>query len=59
MLEYLRRKIAQWEKEPPVVKSYPLYYKEGKNLIKELENGQKWIVKLDENYKEVLVERIR
>ena len=39
--------------------SYPLYYKENDKTIKELENGEKWIVTLDNNYKEVLVKRIK
>ena len=39
--------------------SYPLYYKENGQTVKELENGEKWVVMLDNNYKEVLVERIK
>ncbi len=39
--------------------SYPLYYKENGKTIKELENGEKWIITLDNNYKEVLVKRIK
>ena len=38
---------------------YPLYYKENGKTIKELENGEKWVVKLDSNYNEILVERIK
>ena len=38
---------------------YPLYYKENGQTIKELENGEKWVVTLDSNYKEVMVEQIK
>ena len=39
--------------------NYPLYYKDNGQTIKELENGEKWVVKLDSNYNEILVERLR
>lgn len=39
--------------------SYPLYYEENGKLVKELENGEKWQVALDKDYKEVLVERLK
>ena len=39
--------------------SFPHYYEENGKLIKELANGQKWIIALDENHKEVLLERLK
>ena len=39
--------------------AYPLYYEENGHLIKELENGEKWIIKLDKDYKEILIARLK
>jgi hypothetical protein len=39
--------------------NYPLYYKENGKIIKELENGEKWVVRLDSNYNEILEEYLK
>ena len=39
--------------------SFPHYYEENGLLIKELKTGEKWEIRLDYNYNEVLLKRIR
>lgn len=58
MMEYLKRKLTRLSAEDMQI-SFPHYYEENGKLIKELANGQKWEVALDENKKEVLLERIK
>ncbi len=59
MFEYLKRKIARLDIKEDKIISYPRYYKENGKTIKETAQGEKWVVKLDSNYKEVLVEQIK
>ena len=58
MMEYLKRKLSRLKPEDAQV-SFPHYYEENGKLIKELADGQKWEVALDENHKEVLLERLK
>ncbi len=59
MFEYLKRKIARLNPKENEVASYPRYYKENGKTIKETAQGEKWVVTLDSDYKEVLVERLK
>ncbi len=59
MMEYLKRKFAKLNTKDTQAISFPLYYEENGRIIKELSNGEKWIVRLDEEYKEVLIERLQ
>lgn len=59
MFEYLKRKLMRLNRQNIEIDSYPQYYEENGVLIKELANGEKWIVKLDSDYEEVLVKRIK
>lgn len=59
MFEYLKRKLNRMERLNLKVCQHPQYYEENGKLVKELATGEKWIVRLDKNYKEVLVERIK
>ena len=59
MMEYLKRKFARLDSQHMGDISFPHYYECDGKLIKELENGEKWEVALDENYKEVLIERLK
>ena len=57
-MEYLKRKLTRLTAEDMQI-SFPHYYEENGRIIKELANGQKWVVVLDENHKEVLLERLK
>jgi len=59
MMEYLKRKFAKLNTKSAPDISYPLYYEENGRIVKELSNGEKWIVRLDDDYREVLLERVR
>lgn len=59
MLEYLKHKLSKLKINDDDICGYPRYYKEKGKTIKELANGEKWIVKLDDNYREVMIERIK
>ncbi len=56
MMEYLKRKICKISADNLDI--YPRYYEENGKLIKETESGEKWVIKLDAEYKEVLLERL-
>lgn len=59
MFEYLKRKLTRVDRLNLSVDTYPQYYKENGRLVKELSNGEKWVVELDSDHKEVLIERIK
>lgn len=59
MFEYLKRKLMRLNRLNLEIDNYPLYYQENDNLIKELANGEKWIVQLDANHQEILIKRIK
>ena len=59
MMEYLKRKFTRLNTDNIGKISFPHYYEENGKLIKELENGEKWVVTLDSDYKEVLLERLK
>ena len=54
MMEYLKRKFSRLETTLEI-NSYPKYYEENNCLIKENRDGTRYIVKLDENHKEIIV----
>ena len=56
MMEYLKRKLCKISADNLDI--YPRYYEENGKLIKETEDGEKWVIKLDTEYKEVLLERL-
>ena len=58
MIEYLKRKLAKATIKKDLI-SFPHYYEENGRLIKELANGEKWLIKLDSEYKEILLEKIQ
>ncbi len=57
MMEYFKRKFTRinncdtYQKQIP----YPRYYEDNGLLIKEMENGKKYVITLDENHKEVIL----
>ncbi len=57
MMEYLKRKLTKVSADDAVT-SFPRYYEENGKIIKECAGGEKWVIRLDSNYNEVLVERI-
>lgn len=57
MMEYLKRKLSKLSADDESI-SFPRYYEENGKLIKECAGGEKWVIKLDSNYNEVLLERI-
>lgn len=59
MIEYLKRKFARQKNKDIETIGFPRYYEEYGILIKELENGEKWEVKLDSKYQEILIKRIK
>ena len=59
MFEYLKRKLTRVNRLNLSIDTYPVYYKENGKLIKELANGEKWVVELDANRQEVLIERLK
>ncbi len=59
MMEYLKRKFARLKSDDVKKISFPHYYEENGLLIKELKTGEKWEIRLDYNYNEVLLKRIR
>ena len=59
MFEYLKRKLVRLNRLNIEVDTYPQYYEENGALIKELANGEKWVIQLDANHKETLVKRIK
>ena len=58
MMEYLKRKFARLKNKDIKEIGFPRYYEENGILIKELETGEKWEIKLDSEHQEVLVKRI-
>lgn len=59
MFEYLKRKLTRTKRLNLEIDTYPQYYKENGKFIKELANGEKWVVELDSDRKEILVERVK
>lgn len=61
MMEYLKRKLCRlenddsWKEDIP----FPRYYEENGRIIKETENGEKYIIILDKNHKEVIAGKIK
>ena len=58
MMEYLKRKFARLKPEDVGNITFPRYYEQNGKIIKELENGEKFEVALDSNYKEIVVEKL-
>lgn len=54
MIEYFKRKFSRIEKQLDI-DSFPKYYEENNRLIKENQDGSRYIVELDKNYKEKIV----
>ncbi len=54
MFEYFKRKFSRLENQLEI-DSYPKYYEENNHLIKENRDGSRYIVKLDKNYREVII----
>jgi len=59
MMEYLKRKFARLNSQNMGKIPFPHYYEENGKLIKELESGEKWEIRLDEKHREVLIERLK
>ena len=58
-MEYLKRKMCKIKTSDFESVGFPRYYEENDRLIKECENGEKWVVTLDANYREVLLEKLQ
>ena len=57
MFEYFKRKFVRLDGKI-TVSTFPKYYEENGKLIKEEENGQRFLIKLDENKKPVVIGEI-
>lgn len=61
MMEYLKRKLCRleeqndWSKKVP----FPRYYEQNGKIIKENENGEKFIVEVDEDFNEKILGQIK
>lgn len=54
MEEYIKRKLAKLSSADFKINKYPLYYQQDTFLVKETENGEKFIIALDNNGNEVI-----
>jgi hypothetical protein len=59
MLEYFKRKMQKIARDGIEYKDFPKYYEQDNKIIKELEDGQKFIVELDKNCKEAVVGKLK
>lgn len=59
MLEYIKRKLCHIQKNGIDVKSFPKYYEENNKVIKELDNGQKFIVEVDADGQEIIIRELK
>ncbi len=61
MMEYIKRKLTK-TKDDQAWKDqigYPRYYQENGLFIKETEDGEKFIITMDEQHQEVIVGKIK
>ena len=58
MFEYFKRKFTRLEGTIKI-DTYPQYYEENGQLIKEEADGHRYIVKLDKDYHEIIIGEIK
>ena len=59
MLEYIKRKLCRIEQDGIKFDSFPQYYEENDKIIKELEDGQKFIIDMSSDGEEIIIEKIK
>lgn len=52
--EYLKRKLSKLSSNDFKINQYPFYYQEGSFLIKETQDGQKFIIEISHDGKEII-----
>ena len=61
MMEYLKRKLCRLEKQKEWQQKvpFPRYYEKNGKIVREEENGETFLVEVDDNFNEKIIGKIK